>query len=144
VHVAPAHLRAPDPGVRRAKEDEVAELERLVERSAGDPDPLAPGDLMAAALRGHLWVIVEGSTLLGMFRVEGASLRHVQIGDLIVPVTQRGKGNGTRLARAAAQIARDEYARDAVVASLESPAASKTLAAAGYLARGALEDVRLH
>ena len=53
------------------------------------------------------------------------------------------RGIGTRLARAAAQVAREEYAASAVVAVLDSVAARKTLQAAGYRDAGALDDVRL-
>jgi GNAT superfamily N-acetyltransferase len=143
VHVALGHLRARDPGLRRARDAEVADLEALRVDSGADPDPMQPVDLGWATLRGHVWVLEDETGLLGMFRVDGASLRHVQIADLVVPPSQRGRGHGTRLARAAAQVAREEFARDAVLAVIEGVAPRATLRSAGFQELGALDDVRL-
>jgi GNAT superfamily N-acetyltransferase len=142
VHVALGDGGARDPAARRARDEETDALDRMRAESGGDPDPMAPVDLAAAALRGHLWVLEENGVLLGTFRVDGASLRHVQIADAIVPPTLRGRGLGTRLVRASAQVAREEYAGQAVVAVPESSRARSTLHGGGYLETGALDDVR--
>jgi hypothetical protein len=139
-----AEARRPrDPDVRKARDGEVAELERLRTESGADPDPMNAVDLAWATHRGHVWVLQGEGGIQGMFRVDGASLRHVQIADLVVPPRVRGKGVGTRVAGAAAQVAREEYAGSAVAAVLEGVAGRATFAAAGYEEVGSLDDVRL-
>jgi GNAT superfamily N-acetyltransferase len=143
VHVAIGDPGPRDAGTRRARDEEVDVLERLRRESGGEEDPMAPVDLAAAALRGQLWALEENGVLLGTFRVEGASLRHVQVSDLIVPPGLRGRGLGTRLVRAAAQVAREEFTGQAVMAVPEGTRARNTLHGGGYLETGALDDVRL-
>jgi ribosomal protein S18 acetylase RimI-like enzyme len=142
VHVALGDGGGRDPAARRARDEEIEVVERLRRESGGDPDPMSPVDLAAAALRGNLWVLEENGVLLGTFRVDGASLRHVQVADAIVPPTLRGRGLGTRLVRAAAKVAREEYAGQAVVEVPEGGRARRALDGGGFLETGALDDVR--
>lgn len=142
VHVATESAEAADAEVRRARDEEVNGIEHLLFEGGADPDPMDPVDLTSVVNRGDLWVLTSGPAVVGSFRVAGHSLRHVQIEDLVVKAALRGQGLDTRLARAAAHVARREYAGTAVAAVPESEAARRAFASAGWAQTGTLEDVR--
>ncbi len=131
------------PLLRRAHPEEWEALERVRKESGIDPDPVPSSDLAGPAQRGFLWVLESGSGVAAMFRVEGVSNRYVQASDVCVHPSSRGRGLGTALLRSIAHVARHEYARGAVIASVPNEAASRTAARAGFVPAGGLDDVRL-
>ena len=130
-------------GLRKARADEWEELDRLRNEAELDADPVAPADVSGATKRGLVWVLEREVGIVGMFRVEGLARRRVQIADVCVPPPVRRQGIGTALMRAAASVARTEYAGEAVTTILPGEAAEGTATRAGYVVVGEEDDVRL-
>ena len=141
MHTAP-HVERPA-GLRKARPDESEELDHLREQAEVDVDPVAPADVSGATKRGLVWVLEREVGIVGMFRVEGLARRRVQIADVCVPPPVRRQGIGTALMRAAAGVARTEYAGEAVMTILPGEAAERTARRAGYVVVGEEDDVRL-
>jgi GNAT superfamily N-acetyltransferase len=136
---------APTPNLSlvRAPPGSWEDLERMREMSEGDPEALTPPELMGPARQGLVWLLIEEGSIAGMFRVEGVGRRRVQLTDVCVHPAFRGRGVGTALLRAAAHVARTEYARGVVLAFPESEAGAKTAERAGYTPHEVLEDIWL-
>ena len=94
------------------------ELEEFRREAGGSIDPVTPPELAGPVQRGLVWVLANesGQGAGAMFRVEGVARRRVQITDACVAPALRGQGIGAALLRSAANIARTEYARGAVIA----------------------------
>jgi ribosomal protein S18 acetylase RimI-like enzyme len=137
-----------DPGpkeaaLRRARDDEKDDVQRLRLEAPADHDPVTPGELDAPMQRGLVWILDGSLGTLGMFRIEGASRRRVQVADAGVPPPLRRRGLGTRLLRGAAAVARSEYAGDAVLVFAPNEPAERAVARAGFHVVGHLDDVRV-
>jgi ribosomal protein S18 acetylase RimI-like enzyme len=143
VYTYEADAPTPNLSLVRAPPGSWEDLERMREMSEGEVDPLTPPELMGPARQGLVWLLIEEGSIAGMFRVEGVGRRRVQVTDVCVHPAFRGRGIGTALLRAAAHVARTEYARGVVVAVPESEAAARTAERAGYTPHEVLEDVWL-
>jgi ribosomal protein S18 acetylase RimI-like enzyme len=129
--------------LRRAMPAEWEALERFRKSAWIDPDPVQPSDLAGPAQRGLVWLLEGASGVSGMFRVEGVSRRRVQVTEACIEPSVRGRGLGTELLRAAAHVARAEYARGLAMTLVPDEAAERTARRAGLLLGGTLDDVHL-
>lgn len=131
-------------GLRVARDDEWQALERLRLESDGLADPKDAVDLAGPCQAGVVWVLTYADDVpKALFRVEGVSSRRIQVTDACVHPSVRGRGLGAALLRAAANVARTEYARGVVLAVPADEPADRTAKAAGYERAGLLDDVRL-
>ena len=133
------------PALVRAGAGAWDELEEFRREAAGSDDPVTPPELAGPVQRGLVWVLANesGKGAGAMFRVEGVARRRVQITDACVAPALRGQGIGAALLRSAANIARTEYTRGAVIAVAVDDVAERTALRAGYTPVGFLDDVRL-
>lgn len=131
-------------GLRVARDDEWQTLEELRRVAEGAPDPQDAVDLAGPAQAGLVWVLAHADDVpKAMFRVEGISRRRIQVTDVCVHPAARHRGLGTTMLRAAANVARSEFARGIVIAVPSSDIADKMAKRVGYETVGLLDDVRL-
>ena len=133
------------PALERAGAEAWDELEEFRKEAGGSVDPVTPAELAGPVQRGLVWVLAQedGAGAGAMFRVEGVARRRVQITDACVRPSLRGQGIGAALLRSAANIARTEYARGAVIAVAVDDIAERTTSRAGYTPAGFLDDINL-